>query len=69
MPYGKVLILRQDHGADRRGVLPDRGVGRFRQPAVRYMFGIVTQGDKSTRERGRQLGVDDEAHQALRTIG
>jgi hypothetical protein len=68
-PYGEVFILCHDHCGDLNGVLPKDGIGGVAQRDVEHVVGIVSLGRQPTRERRRQLRIDQEAHYALRRTG
>ena len=66
----EVLILRNDNRPVRGGAIPDFAVARVHHSEFRDMRGLVPEGNKMTRESGRQLGVDQKSHlQAGRMTG
>jgi 5-methylcytosine-specific restriction endonuclease McrA len=57
----EILVLCDDDGATRRGIVSDQLVGGYQQATIRHVLGIVTQGLKTPRERRRELRIHQEA--------
>src|SRR5690606_17002803 len=60
----EVFVLGQDDRLVGQGVRPDRAILRVPQADVLNMGGVVTRVAQPTRQRRRELGVDQQLHVA-----
>ncbi len=61
-PFGKILVLRHNHGSLFLGMLPNDPVLALRQPDFQDMFSLMPPFTQPAGQRIRQLCVNNKAH-------